>query len=432
MSNLSKYCAAALSLSIMSFGTSVMADCGPGSHWVDDCPSGIDESQSSAVITIAVPCASLPCAGPAQTLRLDGPTKIRRAEGSPHSIETEIISMVLTNSSNGITLRAGVDEGVSSPSTGQIVERTDTETANSFFDIYFEVEVPGVGTLHNEKPHRMSSIIRNTPPIRDLHFPPSSNTEMFDASGNLAGYLLNSSHVLLIKPSYPDGECGPGSHWIDDCPLSTDKSSSTAVVTVDMSCDGKAQQKVRLKGPTVIKRGLGSPVSHSIETEITSMNLKSDDGTVKLRAGADEDIFPFSLGEITELATEPALARSFFDIYFEVEMPGAGILHNEMPHRMTAVIRKVPPINDHHFPPSPNDTKLFDAEGNLVACLINSAHILVDDGADDECEVTVSPNLDIHIPRLKYDDSCWWVDLEYSNAAQRWKLLEAGPVSPGR
>jgi len=168
--------------------------CGPGSHWVDNCPQGVDKTLSSATLTVAVPCG-----GAQQTVRLNGPTVIKRGAGSPttHSIDTEIISMVLANDDGTITFRGGINEDVSTPSKGKITERSDTETANNFFEVFFEIDMPGVGTFHNKQPHHMKAIIREVPPINELHFPASlTETEILDANGNTVACLVNSEHVL--------------------------------------------------------------------------------------------------------------------------------------------------------------------------------------------------------------------------------------------
>jgi hypothetical protein len=89
MSKLSKGCTIALSLSVMSFasGSIMAAECGPGDHWVDDCPAGTDEANSSATIKIQM---GSNCDGKEITEILSGPTEVKRGAGddtiTPHTI----------------------------------------------------------------------------------------------------------------------------------------------------------------------------------------------------------------------------------------------------------------------------------------------------------------------------------------------------------
>jgi hypothetical protein len=76
-------------------------------------------------------------------------------------ILTEIISMEL--SGGGITLR----ESPTQRSLGVVEEKAEGTgfPANSFFDVFVEVDVPGVGTLFNVDPLRMQSMIDRFPPV---------------------------------------------------------------------------------------------------------------------------------------------------------------------------------------------------------------------------------------------------------------------------
>jgi hypothetical protein len=195
MSKLSKGCAIALSLSVMSFASSsiMAAECGPGEHWVDTCPAGTDEIPiSTAVVTIEIPCG-----GKSQTMVFKGPTKIERQAGVPHSITTEMVSMLLKDETETITIRAGVDEGVERATKGKITEVTPT-TADSYFDVFFEIDGP-FGTWHNNKPHHMGAIIKEVPPLGEWHFPPTSNkTKLYNELDEEVA-CLDSRHALSVK-----------------------------------------------------------------------------------------------------------------------------------------------------------------------------------------------------------------------------------------
>jgi hypothetical protein len=203
MSKLSKGCAIALSLSVMSFasGSIMAAECGPGDHWVDSCPAGIDIAPSSGVVTIEIPCG-----GKSQTMVLRGPTVITRKAGQalslPHSISTEMTMVLSDGGVPPITLTVGGPDILST--LGQITEVTPT-TADSVFDVYFKIDGP-FGTLHNNMPHRMMALkgITEVPPLGDWHFPPSSaiTTSLYDEDDNEVA-CLDSKHILPVE-GFPD------------------------------------------------------------------------------------------------------------------------------------------------------------------------------------------------------------------------------------
>jgi hypothetical protein len=176
--------------------------CGPGPHWVDNCPAGIDILQSSYDMAIRV-------VGDGTFLfNGTGPVWVWRAQGVPHTIAPTEINFRLTG--GGITLTAGdgVVDGVctlpnaqaplADPrrcSLGRIDELTDPLPAGaancgpglvpnpalacSFFDVFLTVTgVPTLGTVHTwnplfhtnpnvpggEAPCIMAAIITQVPP----------------------------------------------------------------------------------------------------------------------------------------------------------------------------------------------------------------------------------------------------------------------------
>ncbi|UCH86346.1 MAG: hypothetical protein JSU97_07380 [Dehalococcoidia bacterium] len=192
--------------------------------------------------------------------------------------------------------------------------------------------------------------------------------------------------VVLIASLIPDRAwadgCGPGLHWVDDCPAGDDLfSSTTAVVGIDLNGDDceTVELDLTLSGPTTVHRD--AEAGDQIDTEIVTMELTG--GGVTLRVGNVPGInpdVPPTIGAVVEHPTIWTLADSFFDVFFEVDVPGVGLLYNHDPVRVEAVIDRVPPWNTIYLPPGDVCVDLFDdpIDGNDTG--MNLAHAEHDTG----------------------------------------------------
>lgn len=170
----SKYClTAALSLSVMSFSSlATPVICGPGPHWIDDCPAGVAVTPAAMKVQVRIPCDNLTT----PTLVLRGAVKIKREAGTPgvpaapgepgdatHFIATNTLSLRLTG--RGIRLRTGTKQGITPPALGEIHELpSDPNWAWWYADYYYEVDIPRLGTLHANDVCRMQGFIDQIPP----------------------------------------------------------------------------------------------------------------------------------------------------------------------------------------------------------------------------------------------------------------------------
>jgi hypothetical protein len=160
----------------LGVNTSFAQKCGPGHHWMDNCPGGVDSMQSSAIAAISLNPSS--CA-PSLNLILEGPVRVRRSasmditiisncgsatvDGHKDVILTEIENMNLTCGSYTLIVGHSVASELK-PSLGAIVERPGNDSsACSFFDIYFKLVTP-MGPLYNHEPLRIQAIIDRVPP----------------------------------------------------------------------------------------------------------------------------------------------------------------------------------------------------------------------------------------------------------------------------
>jgi hypothetical protein len=197
--------------------TPLLSIAGPlctGAHWVDSCPGGVYNFDSTSTVSVQL---DLDNNGSMETvlpfLQLTGTTSVYLDPGNPHVILTELVSLLET--APGVILRAG--DGVANRandgplySPGSIVETGNNAFADSFFDVFFEVEI-NVGptlilrnndalevtcaNLPSAPPNLCQYYVLNTPPL-----------DLFDPLGNLRGQLLSTPADFphhLVTPQIP-------------------------------------------------------------------------------------------------------------------------------------------------------------------------------------------------------------------------------------
>ena len=174
-------------------------------------PAGIDEFDSSAIITIDLTSSG----GPETTVTLVGPTRIDRSDAfdpgdGRRIIETDIPSMELRgNSALGpVTLR----ESSRRQSSGVIRQQTAGQDfpAESFFDVFAEVTTD-VGVFHNEDPIRLQTVIDEIPPFQAMYIPDATfvGVDLFNAAGVRVGVLRHAAHFVGQAPSFSVAPGGP-------------------------------------------------------------------------------------------------------------------------------------------------------------------------------------------------------------------------------
>ncbi|HNQ22041.1 MAG TPA: hypothetical protein PKK06_03000 [Phycisphaerae bacterium] len=186
----------------------------------------------------------------------------------------------------------------------------------------------------------------------------------------------------------PCQDCGPGSYWVGECPGGYDLMPTAAYVGLDVNFDCVADTHISLTGPALVLRsmpldysvyfpGVGNPDGHFdvIDTEIVSMGLTSQDGVI-LRAGRGLEEVQSTLGAGLESPSEPWVVDSFFDVFFEVQLPSGDALFNQSAVRLEAPIGCVPPIATFVFPTAcvPLYTSPLPGQGLHVANLVYVDH----------------------------------------------------------
>jgi hypothetical protein len=182
------------------------------------------------------------------------------------------------------------------------------------------------------------------------------------------------------------GACGPGAHWVDMCMAGMDYAPAAAWIGIDLNFDCMPDSTLLLAGTTVVARseprddslhfpGLRPIDGHLdvIDTEILELNLT--DGGATLLAGAGQGhsgLLAPSLGACAEDLYDDFPAESFFDVYFELDLPDGQQLYNQLPVSLGTVILCAPPDEVYMLPPDcvPLYTSPIPGQGEHVANLI--------------------------------------------------------------
>lgn len=123
-------------------------------------------------------------------------------------VETEMIQLDL----DGLTSMFGtvhIHESPTRDSDGLFEEQANDTPgemdfpADSFFDIFIEIDIPGVGTVYNQDPLRMQCTITDIPPLLCLYQPPIEDPIplYFSDDDELFAYIVHAAHVPI-----PSGE----------------------------------------------------------------------------------------------------------------------------------------------------------------------------------------------------------------------------------
>lgn len=180
--------------------------CGPGAHWIDACPAGIDLfAVTDGVHTVEIFGFGV------FNLQTVGPTTVWRGAGltvPDHHIDTELVSLQLVGGGLTLTAGDGVADGLCSGplcSMGRITEQSgDPFVADSFFDIFFELQGPPLGPLgplHNAAPCKMEAVIDRVAPSAGTTYVCSQANgpiALLDANNQVRGQLLFTSHTIRL------------------------------------------------------------------------------------------------------------------------------------------------------------------------------------------------------------------------------------------
>ncbi len=353
-----------------------------------------------------------------ESVSLSGPTKVdvtlKPADTNNNGLEqvpTEMVALSLSGSSSVGPLTVNLRPETASPfmrTLGEIEENANTMagrldlppfapsgTASSFFDVFFEVDIPSMGMiLHNRQPKHMQGVITRKPPgPGDYYFSPDI-IQLYDQNDVPVPLYLGQTRHIPVPPDTIEVDYFANSHAVMD-------------VTGPWGFD-----QLVLNGPTqvnvhIMPGGMGAMDTDfdgldQVRTEMVAMDLMSPGGSLGHVPGpvmVHLNRSMMTMGEIEEDAnTMPGrldmppfapsgMGDSFFDVFFELEVPGYPTLHNQTPVNVRGRIR--------HKPPDPGDTyykqgavQLYDPAGNPVPITIQVTRHTPDTGGGN---VAVEP-----------------------------------------
>jgi hypothetical protein len=295
-------------------------------------------------------------------------------------VDTELVQLDLVGASPLLgPVRATVSP--TGPSTGMIEENINNTpglldvdpfapgTADSFFDVFFEIELGGQ-PLNNWAPVRLDGLLTFKPAGHgDVYFGPGG-VDLIDPAGSPTGITIGG--VRYWPNPAVEIDVYTASRWYLDIatPLGTERVMMTgnSVMRVyfegaregsALDGDGDGLDDVNVLLAELVLSGTGEtlgPVSVTLNgnlpsTGVIEERINNTNGTL--------DVPPF---------TAYGSADSFFDVFVEIEV-GAETLHNEAPMRLGTIIGHKPPGPGTVYV-GPRDIHLVDENGDPTGIVI--------------------------------------------------------------
>ena len=173
--------------------------CGPGPHWVDTCSANSATFSTYAILGVDITLDGVPDFN----VTVAGPTTVAWSNPSAHQLQTELVSMSLSGSGFTLTAGDGIGNLVSDGplySPGSVIEQVgNTALADSFFDVFFQLDGTPYGPLHNNTALRVQTVIDQIVPYgADFHF--GGSVPLYDQSNVERVRIGPVDHFVVPEP----------------------------------------------------------------------------------------------------------------------------------------------------------------------------------------------------------------------------------------
>ncbi|HEY3175972.1 MAG TPA: hypothetical protein VGK94_09480 [Candidatus Polarisedimenticolia bacterium] len=292
-------------------------------------------------------------------------------------ISTELAEMTLTGNHPTMgPLR--VRESPTLPSMGNSRSQQSSQTyrADSFFDVFVEVDLPAFGmTLHNQDPVPLMAVDSNAPGITNI--PPSPGTDfqtrqpaapvlLYDQDGNPFGQINRVDHRL-----------GPPASWQPPPPPDEYCFESWIVLNVEIFATG-CTETIMLPGNFRILRGGPTDPGDGRDVMKTLMAHALLNGNSQCLGGAMSLALSgsySSAGEIRSLAAaENEPYDSFFDVFTELTAAGVPGSIQVGPVHMSTTINTLPPEDGEIYYGPGTVIPLTDGSGTVIGQIEEVKH----------------------------------------------------------
>ena len=263
------------------------------------------------------------------------------------------------------------------PSTGQMEEQNDSNTGlldvppffkdgrvDSFFDIYFEIEVLGQ-TYHNQDPLLWRGVLWHKPAGPRTVYEHLQNIQLFDEDGNPTPIYVTASKYHpnpVIEVDYTDTSIGVvdlitplgESHTVELA------GSSTMHVFFESDFEGAARDDDNNGYDEVPTEMVALQLTGSTP-ETGTLILRSDPCSLSLGLMEEQTDVKTGRLDVSPFSDPGFTVDSFFDITFEIEVDGT-TMFGERPTRMHGVLNHKPAAAGDIYENS-EGTRLVDADG---------------------------------------------------------------------
>jgi hypothetical protein len=300
-------------------------------------------------------------------------------------VSTELVSLYLRGYSAVLgPVQMSLNQGIDS--SGEMEERVNGTAGtldvapfssgglvDSFFDIYFGLEIGGV-ELHNVTPQRLSGVISHKPAALGESYESITSIQLMNANGEPTEVFIGATRVVpnplievdtfentatTIELILPTG----GSEVIFlTGPSTTHVFFEGSVEGGAGDHDGNGRDDVATELVSLDLRGYSlmlGPVQLSLNTEIPSLGEMEEQGN---STSGTLDVAPFSAG---------GLVDSFLDVFFVLTYGGGTELHNGVPQRLTAALAHKPPAYGEAYE-SAEDIELLSATGQSTGLFVGA------------------------------------------------------------